>query len=159
MSILGKIFKSEDEQGEVAVDAVAPTPVKVAKKAKKTVSDDTATEDVVSAPVARTSDNAPGKRKQDPEAYKIISSPLITEKATDLMTLNKYVFAVPVSSNKAEVLKKIFSIYGVKPIKINLLTKKGKKVRHGKTKGRTSKFKKAIITLDPKDKIEVYEGV
>jgi len=156
MSILGKIFKSEDEQNDVA--EVAPEVLaKPAKKAVKKVTEEKAA--VAVSPVAKTSEQAPGKRKQDPDAYKIISNPLITEKATDLMSLNKYVFAVPVSSNKAEVLKKIFSIYGVKPVKINLLTKKSKSVRHGKTKGRTITFKKAIITLDPKDKIEVYEGV
>jgi len=84
---------------------------------------------------------------------------MISEKATDLAQFNKYVFAVPFTVNKMEIKEKIVSIYGVKPIKINIVKKEGKSVRHGRHLGKKKNFKKAIITLAPSDKIEVYEGV
>ncbi len=99
------------------------------------------------------------QKKDDPEIYKILIEPLITEKATDLMQLNKYCFIVPVSTNKSEVVKKVMNLYGVKPVKVNFIRKKGKRVRYGRRFGKTKDFKKAIITLHPEDKIEVYEGV
>ncbi|MFA6537040.1 MAG: 50S ribosomal protein L23 [Patescibacteria group bacterium] len=85
--------------------------------------------------------------------------PLITEKATDLVAQNKYCFIVPVNVNKTEVAKRIKSVYGVKPTKVNFVQVIGKKVRTGRRIGKRKDFKKAIITLNKEDKIELYEGV
>jgi ribosomal protein L23 len=40
-----------------------------------------------------------------------------------------------------------------------MIRRRGKKVRYGRKFGKTKDFKKAIVTLSPEDKIEVYEGV
>lgn len=102
----------------------------------------------------------PNKKKEvDPTAYKVISHPLISEKATDLAGLNKYIFIVPVSANKAEVKKKIQTIYGVKPVKVNIIYSAGKVVQRGRYFGKKKNFKKAIITLAAGQKIDVYAGV
>ena len=99
------------------------------------------------------------QKKQDLSVYKILQAPLITEKVTDLTQLNKYVFQIPKTATRNEVRKKIINFYGVKPLKINIINVKGKKTRYGRTEGKRKDWKKAIVTLAPEDKIEIYEGV
>lgn len=91
------------------------------------------------------------------DAYKILIKPINTEKSTDMAILNHYVFEVAKNSNKTEIKKAIQAVYNVKPIKINILKIKGKNKRHGKTKGKTKDWKKAIITLKQGEKIEMFE--
>lgn len=99
------------------------------------------------------------KKEDTKDAYKILIRPIVTEKGTYLGAQNKYIFEVGNFTNKIEVKKAIHAVYGVTPIKINMVNVSGKNVRHGKTYGRTKDRKKAIITLNAGDKIEVYEGV
>ncbi len=91
------------------------------------------------------------------DAYRILIRPISTEKATNILALNQYVFEVAKNSNKTEIKKAIQAVYNVKPLKINILKIKGKNVRHGKTKGKTKDWKKAIIILKQGEKIEVFE--
>ncbi|MDD2806926.1 MAG: 50S ribosomal protein L23 [Patescibacteria group bacterium] len=93
------------------------------------------------------------------QGNKVLIKPLITEKATHLAVINKYVFAINPKMNKVEVKKAIRAVYKVDPIKINISNFSGKAVRYGKTSGKTKSWKKAIVTLKAGDKIEVYEGV
>lgn len=86
--------------------------------------------------------------------HKILIKPIITEKATELKTLNKYVFEVSPKTNKVEIKKAIQELYNVKPLKINIIKVKGKFVRYGKARGRTKNWRKAIITLKKGEKIE-----
>jgi len=96
--------------------------------------------------------------KKEPELIsKILIKPLITEKATNLAVENKYVFVVARKANKIEVKKVIEGLYGVQVPKINIIKTKGKKLRYGRTEGRTKKTKKAIITLKPGEKIDIFE--
>jgi large subunit ribosomal protein L23 len=155
MGILNNLLKSADEEKKEEV--IAGTTEKVVsspapKKAKKVAVTDSSTKETIVS-------SRSNKKEPDATAYKIISHPLISEKATDMAQFNKYVFAVPSRVNKSEIKEKIFSIYGVKPVKINILYKEGKRVRHGRQIGKKKNFKKAIITLAPGQKIEVYEGV
>jgi len=101
MGVFKKIFKSTDV-ADAAKDAGTAAPTTAAEPKKQ-------------APT----ESAKIQAKQDPEAYRYLCMPLITEKATELTMLNKYCFIVPKSVNKSEVLKKIANAYGVKPIKIN----------------------------------------
>lgn len=160
MGLLGNIFKKKEEQkrkpvakespkGEVKVFAGAAEEIKSSKKAIEKV-EPKKEERPVAVRV---------EKKDDPSVYKILSRPLITEKATDLIQLNKYCFVVPLSANKDEVIKKVINLYGVKPAKVNFIRQRGKYVRSGRQFGFTKDFKKAIVTLSPNDKIELYEGV
>ncbi len=89
----------------------------------------------------------------------VIVKPLITEKASYLSPYGQYVFEVAPRANKIEIAKAVEAAYGVKPISVNVIHVRGKNVRYGKTSGTTKNRKKAIVTLKPGDKIEVYEGV
>jgi large subunit ribosomal protein L23 len=163
MGILGKILsKDENKDGDKNTKPVLSDKAATKPKGEvvKPVSNKSAAKSVTSTPKEKKEAVAVSvDKKDDPSAYKYLIEPQITEKATDLMQLNKYSFIVPISANKAEVAKKIMNVYGVKPVKVNLIRKRGKKVRHGRKFGRTKDFKKAIITLNPSDKIEIYEGV
>ncbi|MBI5071746.1 50S ribosomal protein L23 [Candidatus Falkowbacteria bacterium] len=89
----------------------------------------------------------------------VLVRPMITEKSSFLSPYGQYVFEVASRTNKIEIAKAIERAYGVKPTSVNIVRVRGKKVRSGKTLGATKNWKKAIITLKPGDKIEVYEGV
>lgn len=96
--------------------------------------------------------------KKNPElTSRILIKPLITEKATNLGVENKYIFEVSSKANKIEVKKAIQSLYGVEPIKVNIINMGGKEVRYGKTQGQTKNIKKAIVTLKEGDKIDIFE--
>ena len=136
--------------------------VKVDEKAVvKDVAEETEKKKVVAKPkvASRVEKGGKVKKKEDPNAYKVISFPLISEKATDLAMIGKYVFVVPKSSNKSEIQKAVESIYGVKVIKLNIIQKQGKRVRAGRKFGKQKDIKKAIVTIAKGQKIEVYEGV
>ncbi|MBU1146314.1 50S ribosomal protein L23 [Patescibacteria group bacterium] len=98
-------------------------------------------------------------KKEVGKALGVLIKPLITEKSSFLSPYGQYVFEVALKTNKIEIAKAIERAYGVKPVSVNIIHVRGKKVRYGKTLGVTKKWKKAIITLKPGDKIEVYEGV
>ena len=87
--------------------------------------------------------------------YTIVISPLRTEKGTNLLPFNKYVFCVSGEANKFEIRSAIEEIYKVKVKKVNTLTVKGKKKRVRYIEGTTSDWKKAIVTLKAGDKIDI----
>ena len=88
----------------------------------------------------------------------IIKRPVITERASDLMAENKYVFEVEMKSNKTEIKLAIEEIFGVKVDKVNTIKMPAKPKRYGKYSGYTSAWKKAIITLAKDSKtIELFE--
>lgn len=79
--------------------------------------------------------------------------PRVSEKAGALAKLNKYVFVVKRRANKVEVKKAVEAKYKVKVLRVNMINTKGKMKSFGRTSGRTSDFKKAIVTLREGDKI------
>jgi large subunit ribosomal protein L23 len=110
-----------------------------------------------------TAVKAAGKAKGAVAKYSVSSralvKPLITEKATHLASENKYVFVIARGANKIETAKAIQAVYGVKPVDVNIVNMKGKKVARGKVRGQRKDWKKAIVTLAKGDTIKVYEGV
>lgn len=92
-------------------------------------------------------------------AHEILIKPLVTEKATNLSTHNQYVFMVASGANKIEIAKAVSSVYHVKPLSINLVNVKGKKVTRGRIRGVRKDWKKAIVTLAAGQTIKMYEGV
>ncbi len=94
------------------------------------------------------------------DPFLIIERPLLTEKSMDLTALNKYSFRVARDANKVEIAQAIAQIYNVRVAKVNTMIVKGKKRRVGRfPEGRTSPWKKAIVTLAPGDKITLFEGI
>ena len=75
----------------------------------------------------------------------IIKNPFISEKATDLSGLNKYVFEVHKDANKKQVEEVIEGIYKVDVVKVNII----------RNRNRKDSFKKAIVTLKDGQTIDV----
>ncbi|MEK7555226.1 MAG: 50S ribosomal protein L23 [Patescibacteria group bacterium] len=90
-----------------------------------------------------------------PKSVFMVKQVWITEKAGDMSHLRKYNFIVDKKANKLEIKKAIESIYGVKVVSVNVVNIKGKSRRMGRTLGRTSSYKKAIVTLKEGQKIDV----
>ena len=80
--------------------------------------------------------------------------PRISEKAGKLAQMNKYVFKVKLDTNKVEVKKAVETAYKVKVLQVNMIVNQGKTRNFGRTSGKTSGFKKAIVTLRKGDKIK-----
>jgi large subunit ribosomal protein L23 len=86
--------------------------------------------------------------------------PRISEKSANGVKNNKYVFLVKKQVNKIEVKKAIEAEYKVKVVMVNVINTKGKQKQLGRFLGKTSDFKKAIVTLKQGDSIKgITEGV
>ena len=88
-------------------------------------------------------------------SYDIIKNMIRTEKGSDLLTQNKYIFKVDKNANKKDIKHAVEEIYKVKVDEVNVINVKGKMKRVRFREGRTSSWKKAIVTLHPESKIEV----
>lgn len=92
-------------------------------------------------------------------AHRILLRPMISEKSTVGVSLNKYVFEVHPKANKVEIKKAVEAVYGVKPLDVNIINVRSKSVRFGRHSGRTKALKKALVTLKKGDSIKLYEGI
>jgi large subunit ribosomal protein L23 len=91
--------------------------------------------------------------------YDILLSPVVTEKATnDKIENNKFVFYVDTRANKNEIKEAVENVFRVKVISVNTQSISGKPKRMGKYMGKTSKKKKAVVTLKEGDRIKLMEG-
>src|SRR3990167_1773685 len=84
----------------------------------------------------------------------VLVQPRISEKASALAKLNKYVFVVKKKANKVEVKKAVESKYQVRVVQVNMVNTQGKTKSFGRTPGRTAAFRKAIVTLKEGDTIK-----
>jgi large subunit ribosomal protein L23 len=91
-------------------------------------------------------------------AHDIIIRPLITEKSSRLMELNKYSFEVHLSANKIQVRKAIEEIFKVKVTAVHMMNIHPKPKRMGAFIGKTRSWKKAIVSLAPGERIDFFEG-
>ena len=90
----------------------------------------------------------------------VVKRALITEKGTALRELrNQYHFEVARDANKIEIKKAIETIFSVKVGSVRTLQVRGKVRRQGRWSGRRSDWKKAIVTLQPDQKIELFEQI
>ena len=78
----------------------------------------------------------------------IIVRPVITEKSNDEMQSGKYTFEVNKKATKVDIAKAVEKLFEVRVLKVNTMTVKGKEKRVGYHTGKTSDWKKAIVTID-----------
>ena len=91
--------------------------------------------------------------------YDTILAPMITEKATVLSEQNKVVFRVAMESTKEQIAQAIEELFKVKVTKVNTLIQKGKTKRFRGRPGRRSDVKKAIVTLQEGQSIDITPGL
>jgi large subunit ribosomal protein L23 len=95
---------------------------------------------------------------RDPRS--IVRKVLITEKGTVLReTHNQYFFEVARDANKIEIKRAVENIFKVKVDNVRTMQLRGKVKRQGRWVGRRNDWKKAIVTLQPDQKIELFEQI
>ena len=90
--------------------------------------------------------------------------PIVTEKATALTEKGgRYTFRVSPEANREQIAHMITKLYGVKVVSVNTMVCRGKdKSRYTKSgllKGKTSKYKKAVVTLAEGETIDYYSNI
>ncbi|BAQ48259.1 50S ribosomal protein L23 [Methylobacterium indicum] len=95
----------------------------------------------------------------DPRHYDVIVSPVITEKATNLSELNKVVFRVAPKATKPQIKEAVEKLFEVKVKSVNTLVTKGKAKMFRGQRGQRSDVKKAIVTLEEGQTIDVTTGL
>ena len=93
-------------------------------------------------------------------ANEIVIAPVITEKSMYGIPNKKYTFKVAKDSNKIEIARAVETLFGVKVVKVNTVSVKGRFKRIGRNEGYRPDWKKAIVTLSEDSKaIEFFEGM
>ncbi len=92
--------------------------------------------------------------------FEVLRRPLVTEKSAALQAKNKYVFEVARGATKAQIKEAVQKAFKVRVTAVNVITVPGDRVRRGGRREIISPpGKKAIVTLAPGNKIEIFEGV
>lgn len=90
----------------------------------------------------------------------IIIKPVVTEKSNDGLQAGKYTFKVNKKATKVDIARAVEKLFDVKVVNVNTVTVKGKEKRVGVHVGKTTDWKKAIVTIDtnPADKTYLAKG-
>ena len=91
--------------------------------------------------------------------YDVIKSPAITEKGTLVSENNQVVFNVALAATKPEIKKAVEGLFGVKVKAVNTLVRKGKNRRFKGIKAKLSDVKKAYVTLEEGQRLDVTTGL
>jgi large subunit ribosomal protein L23 len=82
-------------------------------------------------------------------AHRVLMRRHLTEKTAIMEAGSKYTFIVSPEANKIMVGEAVREVYGVKPVRVTMVTIPGKEVRRGRQVGRQKDVRKAIVTLKP----------
>jgi large subunit ribosomal protein L23 len=95
--------------------------------------------------------------------YDVLRRPILTEKSShQYAKLHQYVFEVAQDANKSMIKDAVETLFDVTVLKVNIINAPAKRSRRARSRRlsvRRSGYKKAIVTLDPDDTIEAFEGV
>ncbi len=91
--------------------------------------------------------------------YQVLKRPVITEKNTLHAAQNKYTFEVAREATKQQIEEAVEKMFKVNVIDVNVSTVPGKMRRIGRNRGMTSPWKKAVVTVQEGQRIELFEGV
>ncbi|MEX0628497.1 MAG: 50S ribosomal protein L23 [Cucumibacter sp.] len=92
-------------------------------------------------------------------AYQIIRNPVVTEKSTYASEHNQVVFDVAKGATKPEIKAAIESLFSVKVKAVNTLNRKGKTKMFRRLPGRRADIRRAIVTLEEGQSIDVATGL
>ena len=88
----------------------------------------------------------------------ILIAPVVSEKSYGLLDENKYTFLVDPRANKTQIKIAVEQIFGVKVLSVNTINRQGK-TRHTRYGlGRRANTKRAIISVAPGDRIDIFQG-
>ena len=95
----------------------------------------------------------------DPRHYDVVLSPIITEKATNASEHNKVVFKVALTATKPQIKEAVEKLFDVKVKSVNTLRRQGKWKTFKGRLGQQSDTKRAIVTLEEGQTIDVTTGL
>lgn len=88
----------------------------------------------------------------------VIIRPIVSEKSYAGIERNTYTFLVDPRANKTEIKEAVQEIWGVRVVSVNTLNRRGKVKRRGFTRGKRPDQKRAVVTLAPGERIEIFES-
>lgn len=163
MGLLDKLFKKEEKEKKIIKSKAGTAGKKELtregkeKKIKKQTKFHPKPQ--VAERTAKLTSTPRKTRKKYKEAYRILKRPLVTEKATDLGQNSQYTFEVVRNANKVEIGKAVESVFDVHVTNVRTLNMRGKIKKYRGREGKTSDWKKAVVSLRKGEKIEVIEKV
>lgn len=89
---------------------------------------------------------------------KVLVRPLVTEKSTLLNESGKYVFVIAAGVSKQDVASAVAETFKVTVTAVNTMNVRGKTKRFGRRVSKLPDFRKAVVSLKPGDKIQLFEG-
>ncbi len=92
---------------------------------------------------------------REEELYDVIRAPIVTEKSTMVSESNQVMFKVAMSATKPDIKEAVERLFNVKVLAVNTLIRKGKIKRFRGVKGQQSDFKKAVVTLEEGQTIDI----
>jgi large subunit ribosomal protein L23 len=91
------------------------------------------------------------------EPYQVVLHPLVTEKGTHISERhNAYTFAVSTLATKHDIKRAVEEMWSVRVVGVRTQNRKGKPRRHRFKLGHTIAWKKAIVELNPEDRISFF---
>ena len=93
-----------------------------------------------------------------PDPRDILLAPVISEKSYGLLDENKYTFVVRPDANKTQIKIAVEQVFNVKVLDVNTLNRQGKRKRTRSGFGRRRNTKRAVVSLAPGDRIEIFGG-
>ncbi len=94
-----------------------------------------------------------------PEHHDLIKKPIITEKATMVPENGAVVFQVAMDATKPAIKEAVEAVFGVKGKAVNTVVSKGKVKKFRGRPGERSDKKKAYVTLEEGNSIDVATGL
>lgn len=92
-------------------------------------------------------------------AHDVILTPVLSEKSTAAMAQDKYTFVVARDATRSEIKAAVEAAFKVRVKSVNTQNRQGKRRRMGVHVGRKPDTKKAVVTLEPGQRIPFFEGL
>jgi large subunit ribosomal protein L23 len=89
----------------------------------------------------------------------VIIRPVVSEKSYVLSAAERYTFRVHADAHKTHIRQAVEALFGVHVVDVRTLSVKSKPKRRGNTRGRTRRWKKAIVQVRSGESIPVFQGL
>ncbi len=93
-----------------------------------------------------------------PDPRDVLLRPVISEKSYGLLDANKYTFLVAPGANKTQIKIAVQQVFNVKVTAVNTINRQGKRKRSRTGFGRRIDTKRAVVSLAPGDRIDIFGG-
>lgn len=98
------------------------------------------------------------EKQLSPLATRVLVRPRITEKSYAVNALDQYVFQVTAAATKTEVRRAVEEAYGVSVVSVNMVRLPGKRKNYGRTAGKRSAVKKALVRIQKGETIQLFQA-